>query len=152
MAPTTPAPPSARLRIGDWDFIAERHELARGAEVVRLPRQQSLLLLRLAQAPGQVLSRQTLLDEVWSRRVVEDDVLSRAIAELRRALGDNPKQPAYIETIPKSGYRLCATVRAVDATEPAAPAVAATAPPGAGAPLGCWRARPCWPRSPSSDC
>lgn len=129
MAPTTPAPPPARLRIGDWDFIAERHELARGGEVVRLPRQQSLLLLRLAQVPGQVLSRQTLLDEVWSRRVVEDDVLSRAIAELRRALGDHPKRPAYIETIPKSGYRLCAPVRIVDAAEPAAPAIAVAGPP-----------------------
>jgi DNA-binding winged helix-turn-helix (wHTH) protein/Tol biopolymer transport system component len=114
MSPTPLPSPLPRLSIGDWQFIAERHELVRGTELVRLPRQQSLLLLRLAQSAGQVLPRQTLLDEVWSRRVVEDDVLSRAIAELRRVLGDNPKQPAYIETIPKSGYRLCAVVRALD--------------------------------------
>ena len=70
------------------------------------------LLVRLAQTPGAVVSRETLIDEVWSRRMVNDEVLSRAIADLRGALRDDSRTPRYIETIPKSGYRLIAAVAA----------------------------------------
>ena len=70
----------------------------------------SLSLLRLAADAGSAVNRETLLNEVWPRRMVNDEVLSRAIAELRTALGDDPKHPRYIETLPKIGYRLIASV------------------------------------------
>lgn len=118
--------------IGDCRFDPRSHELWREGECQRLPRRLSQLLWRLAQAAPDVLSRQQLIDEVWQRRMVEDDVLSRAIAELRRALGDDPKSPRFIETIPKAGYRLCAAV-SLDPT-PADAAFATAAPPLSAAP------------------
>ncbi len=98
------------LRIGDCRFDPRSHEIERGGVVVRLPHKQSALLWQLASMAPQVLSRQTLIDLVWDRRMVEEAVLSRAIAELRRALDDDRRESRYIETIPKSGYRLCAPV------------------------------------------
>ena len=71
------------------------------------------VLLRLAAAPQQVVPRETLLAEVWPRRMVNDDVLSRAIADLRTALSDDAREARFIETIPKVGYRLIAPVAAV---------------------------------------
>ncbi|MEM7280460.1 MAG: tetratricopeptide repeat protein, partial [Pseudomonadota bacterium] len=61
--------------------------------------------------PGDVVARDTLLDKVWQRTVVTDEVLTRCISELRSALGDNPSNPAYIQTVPKRGYRLVASLR-----------------------------------------
>ncbi len=100
-------------QIGDCRFDHNLHLLERDGVQTRLPNRQSKLLLRLVQASGQAVDRQTLIDEVWQRKFVEDDVLSRAIAELRRALGDDSKQSRYIETIPKIGYRLCATANVI---------------------------------------
>jgi len=127
------------LLIGDFRFDPRSHELWREGDCQRLPRRLSQLLLRLAQAAPDVLSRQQLIDEVWQRRMVEDDVLSRAIAELRRALGDDPKSPRFIETIPKAGYRWCAAVR------PAPDQVAASLPSGLALPVAAdRRPRPRW--------
>ncbi len=74
------------------------------------------VLLRLAVNAGTAVSRETLLADVWPRRMVNDEVLSRAVAELRTALGDDPKNPRYIETLPKVGYRLIAKVITTDET------------------------------------
>src|SRR5213075_3103310 len=83
------------------------------------------ILLRLAAQPGEVVRRETLLEDVWSRRMVNDEVLSRAIAELRTALGDDARDARYIETLPKIGYRLLASVGETK------PAVAASSEPAA---------------------
>lgn len=64
------------------------------------------VLVALARQPGEVVSRQDLLDDVWSNVVVTDDVLTRCISELRTLLGDTGKNRAYIRTIPKRGYSL----------------------------------------------
>ena len=77
------------------------------------------VLVRLAQQPGQVVSREHLLAAVWADTFVTDDVLKRSISELRRALGDDARQPVYIETIPKGGYRLIAPVVTVAPSDPA---------------------------------
>ncbi len=53
-----------------------------------------------------MLSRRQLLDAVWPDVTVGEEVLTHAIAELRKALGDSKRQPRYIETVHKSGYRL----------------------------------------------
>jgi len=89
------------------------------------------ILLRLAADPGEVVRRETLLEDVWPRRMVNDEVLSRAIAELRTALGDDARVARYIETLPKMGYRLVAPVEEIvaeAAPEPDAPALPAAAP------------------------
>ena len=68
------------------------------------------LLLCLAEHAGEVVSIDDLLNQVWSDVVVAPDSVYQAVASLRRVLGDDPKQPSYIETIPRLGYRLVAQV------------------------------------------
>jgi len=68
------------------------------------------LLLCLAGHAGEVVSIDDLLNQVWSDVTVSPDSVYQAVASLRRLLGDDPKQPAYIETVPRLGYRMVATV------------------------------------------
>ncbi len=66
------------------------------------------LLCYLAKNNHQVVSRNELLDNVWQGQVVSDDVLNVAISSLRKLLGDSPKEPRYIKTVPRLGYQLIA--------------------------------------------
>lgn len=75
------------------------------------------VLLLLARRQGETVSAQELIDEVWKGREVVDAVVTRAISELRRALGDDPKAPRFIQTVARRGYRLIAPI-----TPAAAPA------------------------------
>ncbi|MGE3730898.1 MAG: LpqB family beta-propeller domain-containing protein [Lysobacterales bacterium] len=118
--------------VGEFHFHARTYELHRAGDVVRLPRRLSMLLLRLIEVAPAVLSRSELIELVWQRRMVEDEVLSRAIADLRKALGDDPRTPRYIETIHKAGYRVCAQVNPI-APEALALAAKTTTPKPAAA-------------------
>jgi len=69
------------------------------------------LLLCLANHVGEVVSIEDLLNQVWSEVTVSPDSVYQAVTSLRRLLGDDPKQPTYIETVPRLGYRMVATVR-----------------------------------------
>ncbi len=95
---------------------------------------QMQVLVQLVEHAGTVVSKERLLQTVWADTFVGDEVLSRAISELRRLLEDDRKAPRYIQTIPKSGYRLIAPVRtqerAVAAAEPEITTpIAAPSPP-----------------------
>jgi transcriptional activator of cad operon len=68
------------------------------------------LLLCLAARPGEVVSIDDLLDFAWSGVTVSPDSVYQAVTSLRRQLGDDPKKPAYIETVPRLGYRMVASV------------------------------------------
>jgi len=68
------------------------------------------LLAFLATTGGRVVSKDEIIDAVWEGRAIAEATLTRSIADLRRALGDDQRCPAYIETIAKRGYRLVATV------------------------------------------
>ncbi|MCL4690600.1 MAG: PD40 domain-containing protein [Burkholderiales bacterium] len=110
-APTRPPwRPTAPLRIGEFRALPASNEVEGPGGTVRLRPLLMDVLLRLAAQPGEVVPRERLIEDVWPRRMVNDEVLSRAIAELRTALGDDPRQPRYVETIPKAGYRLVAAV------------------------------------------
>jgi DNA-binding winged helix-turn-helix (wHTH) protein/Tol biopolymer transport system component len=71
------------------------------------------VLVCLAQKQGEVISKEQLIRAVWPDTFVTDDVLTRCISELRRVFRDDPKEPKIIQTIPKRGYRLVATVNQV---------------------------------------
>jgi len=68
------------------------------------------VLVTLASKPGEVFSRQELEEQNWQGAVVGYDALAKAINKLREALGDDKKNPHYIQTISKKGYRLVANV------------------------------------------
>lgn len=69
------------------------------------------LLLCLAEHPGEVVSIDDLLNQVWPGVHVAPDSVYHAVASLRRLLGDDPKQPTYIATVPRLGYRMVANVQ-----------------------------------------
>lgn len=94
------------FQLGAWQVHPDRYELRHGEVVRRLQPRLIMLLLRLVAADGQTVSREVLLDSVWGRRFVNDEVLSRAIADLRQAFDDDARQPWLIETVSKLGYRL----------------------------------------------
>lgn len=109
------------LRIGDWMFDAgTRRVCGRGRES-RLSPKASRVLQALAETPGRVWTRDALLERVWPNVIVTEEVLTHAIAELRRALGDDFRAPVLIETIHKSGYRLLRAAKADEGADGAAP-------------------------------
>lgn len=118
-------PLSSSLRIGDWLVDPVSGDMARGEHLVRLEERTLRLLLCLAEHAGDVLSIEELLKQVWPDVVVSPDSIYQAITSLRRQLGDDTKNPRYIATVPRRGYRLIASVGATQAEpepEPAAPA------------------------------
>jgi transcriptional activator of cad operon len=121
-------PFSSPLRIGDWTLNPASGEMSRGEQLVRLEERPLRLLLCLAARAGEVLSMDELLGQVWPDVVVSPDSLYQAITLLRRQLGDDTRQPAYIATVPRRGYRLIAQV---SAHEPAPPPQAESALPAA---------------------
>lgn len=92
--------------------VSNRLLLARGRPVP-LRRKSFELLVQLAQNPGRLWSKKTLLAAVWRGTHVSDTVLKVCIHELRRALGDERRQPRFIETVHGQGYRFIAEMAMV---------------------------------------
>mgnify|MGYP002395720028 CR=1 FL=1 len=107
------------LEIGRFEFHPDRGIILddRGHPHRLQPKLVELLGL-LARNPGKTLDRRHILDVLWQDRIVNEEALTRNIAELRNILGDSSRNPAYIETIPKKGYRLIAKVRPVENARP----------------------------------
>ncbi|ANM29764.1 hypothetical protein ABI59_09520 [Acidobacteria bacterium Mor1] len=119
-----PDRPAATLReqgfsLGDWTVEPRRNRLVGpGGEERKLDPRLIDVLIELACRPGEVFSRDQLLESVWKDVFVSENTLSQAISRLRRALGDDRNAPRYIETISKSGYRLVAEVAWPDPAGP----------------------------------
>lgn len=99
------------LRIGRFHFDPSSRDL-RGPDNIarRLSPKAASVLSLLAEARGVVCSRADIIDHVWPCVSVGEEVLTHAIAELRRAFSDNASHPEYVETVHKKGYRLRAQV------------------------------------------
>ncbi len=102
------ATPATQFTIGDWTLDVAAHRITRDDQSHTLdPKAQSVLLHLIDRAP-EVVSREGLMRRTWPDVVVGDNVIDQAISQLRRAFGDDPRNPSYIETLPKRGYRLLA--------------------------------------------
>jgi DNA-binding winged helix-turn-helix (wHTH) protein len=94
-----------RYTFGDFILSPSRRSLVRsGREVALIPRYFDLLVL-LVERRGEVVQRRQIFDAVWSDVVVSDGALSQAVRTLRRALGDDSREPAFIRTVSRHGYR-----------------------------------------------
>lgn len=114
-------------QVGDWsvDFAAGEMTVRHGA--VRLEPKVNALLHALVEQPGRVLSRDELMAAIWGDVVVGDDSLARVVSKLRHALGDDARDPRYVETMSKRGYRLLAPVERLEAGGDAPEAAASSA-------------------------
>jgi len=97
-------------QFGDWVVEPDLNRIHRGSDQEQLEPLSMNMLRFLLRHPGETVSVDEILDEVWAGRVVESTAVHRAINHIRRALGDNPRRPRYIETIRKRGYRSIAPV------------------------------------------
>src|SRR4051794_35281987 len=89
------------FQVGDWTVEPALNHLSAAGKTVKLEPKAMAVLVYLANRPGEVLSRETLLSTVWAGAVVGDDSLTQVVLKLRKALGDVRERPAYIETISK---------------------------------------------------
>jgi TolB-like protein/DNA-binding winged helix-turn-helix (wHTH) protein len=117
------------LLIGDWRVSPALGQISRDGQAVRLEARTMRLLMCLADRAGDVVSIDELLDQVWSGVIVTPDSVYQAVAQLRRSLGDDPKQPSYIATVPRLGYRLVAAVSSAGEGPAATPSRASTHAP-----------------------
>lgn len=111
-----------KLRFAAFEFDAATRELRRDGRPVHLsPKAFDLLQVLLEQRP-RLVSKDDLQDRLWPDSVVLEANLVNAVAEIRRALGDNPKAPAFVATVSRRGYRFAADAEPLDRTEPPSPA------------------------------
>jgi transcriptional activator of cad operon len=101
---------SSLLRVGDWCVNPVTGQISREGETIRVEARAMRLLQYLAERSGQVIGIDELLEQVWSGVVVTPDSVYQAVASLRRTLGDDSRQPTYIVTVPRLGYRMVAPV------------------------------------------
>ncbi|MFW6198677.1 MAG: winged helix-turn-helix domain-containing protein [Acidobacteriota bacterium] len=130
---------SQRFKVADWTVHPRLNRITRGDETVQLEPKVMSVLVCLAESPGEAVQRDELLDRVWNGTHVTEDTLTRSIRQLRKAFDDDARDPEYIETIRKVGYRLIAPVDRRSAVPPAPPsrpetpaATASTGPPSRG--------------------
>ena len=109
--PLSPPPPNESgspgrggCRIGQWHFVPAARCLRSESEERRLTPQQLRLLQAFIAAPEHCLSKEAMVAQVWDGRIVTDDALTRAVAELRKQLDDGSHE--YIQTLHGHGYRL----------------------------------------------
>jgi DNA-binding winged helix-turn-helix (wHTH) protein len=113
VGPSWPVPAATEpaFGLGEWRVEPSLDRISRGSETVKLPPRVMQVLLCLAGQPGQLVTKRRLLGTVWADEVVSEAALTRCISVLRRFLGDDARQPRYVENIPRRGYRLIVATR-----------------------------------------
>lgn len=104
---TPDAEPVHELTVGDLTVNPSTHEARLGGKLLHLSKKEFALLAFLAQSPGIVFTRQTLLDRVWGEDAfVEDRTVDVHVSWLRSKLEQNPSRPEWILTVRGVGYKL----------------------------------------------
>ena len=96
--------------VEDWLVEPNLGTISREGSRIRLEPKVMDVLQCLSMRPGELVSKRELTDCVWQVEFISDNRITRAIADLRQALGDDAATPRYVETIPTRGYRLVAEV------------------------------------------
>lgn len=103
-----------RVRFGDCEYDAEAYEVRRAGRHVDLSPKAFELLRSLIEARPRALSRAELHHRLWPGTFVADTSLPHLVADLRRGLGDSPRQSLYLRTVHRYGYAFCAPASLVE--------------------------------------
>ena len=96
--------------LGPWTVLPLRNLISKGQSSAHIEPMVMEVLLTLVRNQGQVVSKDKLIEAVWGGRMTSDDAIAAKIGALRKRLGDSSKNPVFIETVQKRGYRLKASV------------------------------------------
>src|SRR6266851_6227546 len=106
-----------RYEFGPFRLDPTEHTLLRGDQVIALTPKAFETLAFLVRSSGHLVRKEELIERVWRDTIVEEGNLNVIIHTLRKALGDDPRESKYIETVAKCGYRFVADVRKSDEAE-----------------------------------
>ncbi|MGE0827127.1 MAG: tetratricopeptide repeat protein [Candidatus Binatia bacterium] len=98
------------LRFGPYQLDAKNEQFWRDGQPVRLTPKAFQVLSYLTERPGQLVTKEELFRVVWADTVVGDAALTMCIQEIRKALQDNAREPRYLETVHRRGFRFIGTV------------------------------------------
>ena len=115
LAPTSRAGDTYPCRVGDLLIDTGRQRVTRNGDAIALPKLSYDLLMALVHAAPNLQSIDTLMREVWPKLIVSPETVSQRVKLLRDALGDDPRNPRYVEGLRGRGYRL---IPAVERTLP----------------------------------
>jgi DNA-binding winged helix-turn-helix (wHTH) protein/TolB-like protein/Tfp pilus assembly protein PilF len=101
---------------GNFRFVPNESLLLKSGEAVSLPPKALNLLEKLVENAGSVVTKDELIRDVWDDLAVEESAVSRTVFLIRAALGDDPKNYTFIQTVPKRGYRFVADVSTINGT------------------------------------
>jgi DNA-binding winged helix-turn-helix (wHTH) protein/tetratricopeptide (TPR) repeat protein len=110
---TSGSPPKSetlRLRFGSFELDEVDARLTRDGKAVPVAPRPFAVLCVLVRKSGTLVTKEALLDAVWGHRFVTDSVLKTTVSALRAALDDDPREPRYIETVSRRGYRFIGSV------------------------------------------
>lgn len=107
------------FQLGEWTIRPEDGSIVSASNSRRLEPLVMDLLVFLCSRAGQVVSKEVLIAEIWQGRFVSDDTIKASFYQLRKALRDEPRNPRFIETIPKRGYRVLLTPKPLGSIAPA---------------------------------
>lgn len=102
---------SQKYQLGRWLICPIKNTLQDADEKKSIDNKSMQVLLFLMQNSGQNITKEQIIEHVWNESIVNEEILSVAISKIRKALGDNARQPTFIKTIPNVGYCLVETAR-----------------------------------------
>ncbi len=105
------------FKVGDWTVNPSLDQLSRDGRTKTVSPLVMAVVVYMAQRPGQLVTADELISEVWGGSIVSDRPVYQSLTRVRQALGDDSHNPRYIQTIPKKGYRLIAPVTVCDRTD-----------------------------------
>lgn len=121
-------------RFADVEIDAEGFRVTKAGAPVRLEPKALELLLFLAARPHRLVTKADIQDALWKGTFVTENALTRLVAQIRKALGDDAREPRYIETVPTRGYRFVAPLEpGADLPSPPVGVAAGESPPAGGA-------------------
>lgn len=102
------------MQFGEFTLDEKQARLLRQQEEISIEPKLFELLLLFVNQPNTIISRQIILDNLWADSLITDNSINKLIANLRKVLADEPKNPRYIQTVPKRGYRLICEVSLIE--------------------------------------
>jgi DNA-binding winged helix-turn-helix (wHTH) protein len=102
---------------GPFRFDAENACVWRGTQMISLTPKAMAILQHLVEHAGRLVTKEALLEAIWPKTAVSDGVLKVRMDEIRKALSDSAKQPQFIATVHRRGYRFIADIAEADPSQ-----------------------------------